>query len=67
MQNLAPLNSQTFFCRTCGIGPEGSCPGVHVDREVKRPGSRFRHYAILLALAFAFAALALGVFVYGRM
>lgn len=59
MRQLPALNAQRFFCSVCGIGEQGKC--FHVE-ELKREGSRVRHYGWLVVGLFICAAI---VLVYG--
>lgn len=49
MKNLAPMNSQTWFCK-CGMGPADSCNAPHVS-ELSRAGSPARHYFLIASIA----------------
>ena len=71
MRTLSPLNSATFFCRTCGIGQAGSCCDVQADAaesEVYRFAARtdreeYSALAVLTVCAAGFLIACLAVWI----
>lgn len=61
MTTLTPLNSQSFFCRECGIGPANNCTAPHVVNDLRQPGTNQRAI-LILSLAIGAMVVAVGLF-----